>query len=77
MSTTKGVVMVLFAILKLITNVKEVSLKLGPLKSVCYVCVIPNLGFVTCIVCIVRISLHCSISLVMLNAGCPYPAPKE
>ena len=37
MSTTKGVVVVLFVSLKLITNVKEVSLKLGPLKSVCYV----------------------------------------
>ena len=34
MSATKGVVVVLF-VLKLITNVKEVSVKLGSMKSVC------------------------------------------
>ena len=70
----KGVVVVL-CVLTFITNMKEVSLKLGPLK--CVLCIKPNLEFVTCIVCIVCISLHCYISLVMLNAGCPYPAPKE
>ena len=62
-------------VLTFITNVKEVSVKLGSMK-VCYV--YPEAWiFLTCTVCIVCISLYCYISLAMLYAGCPYPVLKE